>query len=120
MIVAPVLKAIAAVTEDGPCVTFLGGTSAQKGALWWAAHHRDHHRESDGPGDVHSPVQRGFWWSHVGWFLSTRYNATRSERIRDLAPYPELRFLVVWADPNGDSVGSAHMKYSFTFFQPAL
>jgi stearoyl-CoA desaturase (delta-9 desaturase) len=74
-------------------LAFLGGTSAQKGALWWAAHHRDHHRESDGPGDIHSPVQRGFWWSHVGWFLSTRYNATRSERIRDLAPYPELRFL---------------------------
>jgi len=74
-------------------LAFLGGTSAQKGVLWWAAHHRDHHRESDGPGDIHSPVQRGFWWSHVGWFLSTRYNATRAERIRDLAAYPELRFL---------------------------
>ena len=71
----------------------IGGTSAQKGALWWAAHHRDHHRDSDGPDDVHSPVQRGFWWSHVGWFLSTRYNATRLDRIKDLARYPELRFL---------------------------
>jgi stearoyl-CoA desaturase (delta-9 desaturase) len=61
--------------------------------LWWAAHHRDHHRDSDGPDDIHSPVQRGFWWSHVGWFLATRYNATKLDRIRDFARYPELRFL---------------------------
>jgi len=74
-------------------LAFIGGTSAQKGALWWAAHHRDHHRESDGPDDIHSPVQRGFWWSHVGWFLSTRHNATKLERIKDFARYPELRFL---------------------------
>ncbi len=74
-------------------LAFIGGTSAQKGALWWAAHHRDHHRESDGPDDIHSPVQRGFWWSHVGWFLSTRHNATKLDRIKDLARYPELRLL---------------------------
>ena len=24
-------------------------TSAQKGALWWAAHHRSHHKHSDTP-----------------------------------------------------------------------
>jgi stearoyl-CoA desaturase (delta-9 desaturase) len=29
----------------------------------------------------------------VGWFLSTRYNATRLDRIKDLAHHPELRFL---------------------------
>src|SRR4051812_8359130 len=28
-------------------LAFLAQTSAQKGALWWAAHHRVHHRESD-------------------------------------------------------------------------
>jgi stearoyl-CoA desaturase (Delta-9 desaturase) len=74
-------------------LALIGGASAQKGALWWAAHHRDHHRESDGPDDIHSPVQRGFWWSHVGWFLSTRHNATKLERIKDFARYPELRLL---------------------------
>ncbi len=74
-------------------LALVGGASAQKGALWWAAHHRDHHRDSDGPEDIHSPVQRGFWWSHVGWFLSTRHNATKLDRIKDLARYPELRFL---------------------------
>jgi stearoyl-CoA desaturase (delta-9 desaturase) len=74
-------------------LALVGGSSAQKGALWWAAHHRDHHRDSDGPEDIHSPVQRGFWWSHIGWFLSTRYNATKLDRIKDLARYPELRLL---------------------------
>jgi stearoyl-CoA desaturase (delta-9 desaturase) len=74
-------------------LALVGGASAQKGALWWAAHHRDHHRHSDTPEDLHSPVQQGFWWSHAGWFLATRYNATRLDRIKDLARYPELRFL---------------------------
>jgi stearoyl-CoA desaturase (delta-9 desaturase) len=77
-------------------LALVGGASAQKGALWWAAHHRDHHRNSDGPDDIHSPVQRGFWWSHVGWFLSTRHNVTKLDRIKDLARYPELRLLDRW------------------------
>ena len=29
-------------------MAFLAQSSAQKGVLWWAAHHRLHHRESDG------------------------------------------------------------------------
>src|SRR5262245_48160977 len=32
----------------------LAQTSLQKGALWWAAHHRDHHKYSDTPQDPHS------------------------------------------------------------------
>ena len=71
----------------------LGTLSVQKGVLWWAAHHRDHHRYSDGEMDVHSPVQRGFWWSHVGWILAARYDRTRSDRVKDLARFPELAFL---------------------------
>jgi stearoyl-CoA desaturase (delta-9 desaturase) len=71
----------------------LGGTTAmQKGPLWWAAHHRDHHRYSDTDQDVHSPI-KGFWWSHVGWILCDRFGATNTERIRDFAKYPELRWL---------------------------
>lgn len=73
-------------------LALLAQSSAQKGTLWWAAHHRVHHRESDRPGDVHSPVQRGFWYSHVGWIFDAT-EATRWEQIRDLARYPELRFL---------------------------
>src|SRR5512138_1238335 len=71
----------------------LGGTSAQKGPLWWAGHHREHHRHSDTPRDIHSPVQRGFWWSHVGWILCGKYDATPLHRIKDFARFPELRWL---------------------------
>jgi stearoyl-CoA desaturase (delta-9 desaturase) len=71
----------------------LGATATQKGPLWWAAHHRDHHRYSDQPGDVHSPVQRGFWWSHVGWILSRGSDALKLDRVKDLARFPELRFV---------------------------
>jgi stearoyl-CoA desaturase (Delta-9 desaturase) len=74
----------------------LGASAVQKGPLWWAALHRDHHRHSDGPEDVHSPLERGFWWSHVGWILARRHDATRHERVRDLASFPELRWLDRW------------------------
>jgi len=74
-------------------LALVGATATQKGPLWWAAHHRDHHRYSDQPDDIHSPVQSGFWWSHVGWFMSSRNDATKLERVRDLARYPELRWL---------------------------
>ena len=74
-------------------VMALGGTTAlQKGPLWWAAHHRDHHRYADTDQDVHSPI-RGFWWSHVGWILCDRFSATELDRIKDFAKYPELRWL---------------------------
>jgi len=71
----------------------LGATAVQRGPLWWAAHHREHHVHSDQPQDTHSPVQHGFFWSHVGWFLANANFATKSERVKDLARFPELRFL---------------------------
>jgi stearoyl-CoA desaturase (delta-9 desaturase) len=71
----------------------VGASAAQKGPLWWAAHHRDHHRYSDRPDDIHSPLERGFWWSHVGWILARRYDATKLDRIKDFACLPELRFV---------------------------
>ena len=74
-------------------LALVGGTAAQRGALWWAAHHRDHHRHSDEAEDVHSPLRRGFLWSHVGWILSRRHHATKLDRVKDLARFPELRFL---------------------------
>jgi len=71
----------------------LAMTSVQKGVLWWASHHRLHHRNSDQPDDVHSVLQDGFWWSHVGWIVSKKYDATDLSKVKDLARFPELRFL---------------------------
>ncbi|HEY3806342.1 MAG TPA: acyl-CoA desaturase [Kofleriaceae bacterium] len=76
-------------------VLALGATmTAQKGPLWWAAHHRMHHKLSDQPGDLHSVMQNGFWWSHMGWILSRDLEDTDHSRIKDFAKYREL----VWLD----------------------
>jgi stearoyl-CoA desaturase (delta-9 desaturase) len=72
---------------------FLAQTSAQKGVLWWAAQHRDHHRYSDQVRDVHSPLQRGFWWAHVGWVLSNEHDSYDARKIADMARFPELLWL---------------------------
>jgi stearoyl-CoA desaturase (delta-9 desaturase) len=79
----------------------LGATfTAEKGPLWWAAHHRIHHKLSDHPGDIHSVVQSGFWWSHMGWILSRDLEDTDLSRIKDFAKYPELRWLnTYWMIP---------------------
>jgi stearoyl-CoA desaturase (Delta-9 desaturase) len=67
--------------------------AGQKGPLWWAAHHRVHHKLSDMPGDLHSVKQSGFWWSHMGWILARDLEGTDHSRIKDFARYPELRWL---------------------------
>jgi stearoyl-CoA desaturase (delta-9 desaturase) len=74
-------------------MAFLSQTSAQKGVLWWAAQHRDHHRYSDRAQDIHSPRQRGFWWAHVGWVLSNEHDSYNPKSIADMARFPELRWL---------------------------
>ncbi len=76
------------------CVgAILGMAAVQRGPLWWAAHHRRHHRHSDDPQDLHSPYHGGFWWSHMGWFLTKEHFKKNPHEIKDFTKYPELRFL---------------------------
>ncbi|RFC50774.1 MAG: stearoyl-CoA desaturase (delta-9 desaturase) [Verrucomicrobia bacterium] len=70
-----------------------GATTVQRGALWWAYHHRNHHQHSDEPADAHSPHVHGFWWSHIGWITSRRNFPTDYSKLRDFTPYPELVWL---------------------------
>ena len=58
-------------------LAWLGSSAVQKGPLWWASHHRHHHQHSDQEMGVHSPEREGFWWSHVGWILSSKYARRR-------------------------------------------
>ncbi len=74
-------------------MAFLAETSSQKGILWWAAHHRVHHTTSDTEDDIHSPEQRGFWWSHMGWIVSNEYDDYDPALIQDFGKFPELRWL---------------------------
>jgi stearoyl-CoA desaturase (delta-9 desaturase) len=76
--------------------TFIGAAAMQKGPLWWAGHHVNHHRFADREGDPHSPAVSGFYYAHVGWFL----NDARHERleasnpvIRDFSVFPEIRWI---------------------------
>ncbi len=75
-------------------LAFVAQSSAQRGILWWAGNHRQHHRFSDTDGDVHSPVRQGFWHAHFGWFFTDQHRATDLAAVPDLAQYPEL----VWLD----------------------
>jgi stearoyl-CoA desaturase (delta-9 desaturase) len=69
----------------------LGTTSMQNGPIWWASVHRRHHKDSDGPRDPHSPVERGFWYAHIGWVFDRTLPRPRDEsNVRDLTRFPEL------------------------------
>jgi len=72
----------------------LGASAVQRGPLWWAAHHRKHHRSSDGVDDPHSPHTHSFWWSHMGWITTRGSWRTDISQVPDLAKFPEL----VWLD----------------------
>ncbi len=76
---------------------FLGCSVMQRGPLWWAAIHRHHHRFADTKDDIHSPLFRGFWWSHIGWILARENKRTRIEYLKDWLKYPEIVFLDEYA-----------------------
>jgi stearoyl-CoA desaturase (delta-9 desaturase) len=77
-------------------IALFGSMAVQKGPLWWAGIHRLHHRYSDEPSrDPHTPFD-GFWYSHAGWIQDPRWDPTPIEQVRDLARFPELRWLNRW------------------------
>jgi len=78
------------------CLAWLGCSALQKGPLWWAAHHRDHHKHSDTPEDKHSPITQTFWYSHIGWVMASDSNDIEISKVRDLSKFWELR----WLDQN--------------------
>jgi stearoyl-CoA desaturase (Delta-9 desaturase) len=75
------------------CLAVMGCAALQRGAMWWAAHHRLHHKHSDQEEDPHSPISHSVWFSHVGWVLSKRYDRIEWEQMKDFKKYPELLWL---------------------------
>jgi stearoyl-CoA desaturase (delta-9 desaturase) len=71
----------------------IGNASVQRGPLWWASHHRHHHRFADRDNDVHSPLQHGFWWSHIGWLTSRGNFPTRIRYVQEWTRFPELQWI---------------------------
>ena len=74
-------------------VAVLGCTAGQRGPLWWASHHRQHHIHSDTALDPHSPQTDSFWFSHVLWFLTRDAFSVRWAHIKDLQRIRELVLL---------------------------
>jgi stearoyl-CoA desaturase (delta-9 desaturase) len=75
-------------------------TSAmQKGPLWWAGHHVNHHKYADREGDPHSPMVSGVYYAHIGWFLNdARHDKLEPGNpvVRDFSKAPEILFLERW------------------------
>jgi stearoyl-CoA desaturase (delta-9 desaturase) len=71
-----------------------GCAALQKGPLWWAIHHRLHHRHSDAQGDPHSPVVDGFFYGHCGWLFARDLMYPDERVVHDLTKYKEL----IWLD----------------------
>jgi stearoyl-CoA desaturase (delta-9 desaturase) len=75
---------------------FVGTAAMQKGPLWWAGHHVNHHKFADRDGDPHSPMVSGVYYAHIGWFLNdTKYDRVEATNpvIRDFSPVPEIALL---------------------------
>lgn len=80
-------------------LALLAESAVQRGVIWWAAHHRDHHKYSDEDLDVHSPVRHGLWHAQFAW-LYDHTDFTDYKRCSDLSRYPELVFLnKLWIVP---------------------
>lgn len=76
--------------------TFIGTAAMQKGPLWWAGHHVNHHRFADRDGDPHSPMVSGVYYAHIGWFLNDAKNdrlEPTNPVIRDFSRAPEIAWL---------------------------
>jgi stearoyl-CoA desaturase (delta-9 desaturase) len=71
----------------------VAASAAQRGPLWWVAHHRTHHRATDRAGDPHSPDEDGLLWSHLLWMFSDTNQPTNMALVPDLARFRELRLL---------------------------
>ena len=77
----------------------IGTAAMQKGPLWWAGHHVNHHRFADREGDPHSPMVSGVYYAHIGWFLNdAKYDKLEKSNpvIRDFSKVPEI----AWLDRN--------------------
>ena len=75
---------------------FIATAAMQKGPLWWAGHHVNHHRFADRDGDPHSPMVSGVYYAHIGWFLNqTKYDRVEATNpvLRDFSRVPEMAWL---------------------------
>jgi stearoyl-CoA desaturase (delta-9 desaturase) len=92
-LIAAQAVAIAGVLVLGGSWSGFALAVGQKGVLWWASHHRWHHKHSDTERDVRSAKRRGFFFAHMGWLFADTWSSTDPKLVPDLQKFPELRWL---------------------------
>lgn len=99
-----------------------GMTCIQRGPLWWASHHRHHHQASDQPDDMHSPIQKGFLQSHIGWITDPDNLITHYDRVKDLCKFPELVWInrYDWVVPSLYGISLLALGYALSIWAPQL
>ena len=70
----------------------IGASACQRGPIWWASMHRNHHKHSDQKNDPHGS-SKGFIWIHFKWFLVDQNYATDDAKVKDLLKSPTLVFI---------------------------
>ncbi len=75
-------------------LTFFAMLNGSGAPVSWAANHRLHHANSDGPGDISSPGLGGFWWAHLRWLWQAK-PASPERWAPDMAT-PYYRFWSRW------------------------
>jgi fatty-acid desaturase len=74
-------------------ISYLGTMCCQGSTLFWVALHRGyHHRASDTPRDIHSPI-KGKWSSYFGWTYTIKSDSVNLKYAVDLTREPFQMFL---------------------------
>lgn len=79
-------------------LALVGITSGQGGPIFWAAHHRSHHKTCESAGDVHSPLEYGgslhpllrFLHAQGGYLFTHRVGEPYGASVADWTRYPEI------------------------------
>jgi fatty-acid desaturase len=69
-------------------LALVASASGQRGALWWASHHRLHHRHCGKKGDIHSAKGRGGGilnqgYAQVGWVIDRKNFSIKFEEVKE-------------------------------------
>jgi stearoyl-CoA desaturase (Delta-9 desaturase) len=77
-------------------LALVAAQGGQRGSLWWASKHREHHRYAETDRDPHSPVTGRFVDAYARWFHQPEHAACNLDDIPDFARFAELRWLDRW------------------------
>jgi stearoyl-CoA desaturase (delta-9 desaturase) len=77
-------------------LALVAAQAGQRGSLWWASKHRDHHKYVETARDPHSPVTHSFFEAYITWWRKPECAVCDLDDIPDFARYPELRWLDRW------------------------